>query len=258
MLYTWLTAIPVVFVGLLAAADQPWKDKQIAQWNEDDAKQVLTESPWAKTVKPSVQRSADQGQRGPGGTGRRGGIGIGIPGLGGGYPGGGYPRGGGYPGGGGYPQGGGYPGDDGSGQRRGGNPNSNQPPALHVRWESALPVREAELKTRDNNAPTLDEDHYAIAVYDVPRNFVADSSKSLEDTLKKQASIKRDGKKDIKPSEVRVLQRDDGPVIVYLFLRSQEITKNDRRLEFDAQIGRLQLVQSFYPDDMTYQDKLEL
>jgi hypothetical protein len=100
--------------------------------------------------------------------------------------------------------------------------------------------------------------NYAIAVYDVPRNFVADSSKSLEDTLKKQASIKRDGKKDIRPSEVRVLQRDDGPVIVYLFLRSQEITKNDRRLEFDAQIGRLQLVQSFYPDDMTYQDKLEL
>jgi hypothetical protein len=271
MLYTWRTALPVVFVGLLAAAllatadDASWKDKQVAQWNDNDAKQVLTDSPWVKTVTPSLQR-ANQGQQPGPGAGRRGGYGIGIPGLGGGYPGGGYPGGGypggGYPGGGyprgggGYPQGGGYP-DDGSGQQRGGNSNA-KPPDLRVRWESAKPVREAELKTRDNNAPTLDEDHYAIAVYDVPKNFVPDDTKSLEDKLKKQASIKRDGKKDIKPSEVRVLQRDDGPVIVYMFPRTQEITKNDRRLEFDAQIGRLQLSQSFYPEDMIYQDKLEL
>jgi len=55
-----------------------------------------------------------------------------------------------------------------------------------------------------------------------------------------------------------VLQRDDGPVIVYLFPRSKEITRQDKRVEFDAKIGRLQLAQSFYVDDMNYQGKLEL
>jgi hypothetical protein len=57
---------------------------------------------------------------------------------------------------------------------------------------------------------------------------------------------------------VDVLQREDGPVIVYLFPRSQEITQQDKRVEFDAHIGRLQFAQSFYVDDMNYQGKLEL
>jgi hypothetical protein len=46
--------------------------------------------------------------------------------------------------------------------------------------------------------------------------------------------------------------------LVYLFPRSKEITKTDRRILFDAQIGRLQFTQSFYLDAMTFQGKLEL
>ena len=59
-------------------------------------------------------------------------------------------------------------------------------------------------------------------------------------------------------TSVEVLQRDDGPVVLYLFPRSKEITRQDKRIQFDARIGRLQLTQSFYPEDMTYQGKLEL
>jgi hypothetical protein len=129
---------------------------------------------------------------------------------------------------------------------------------LKLRWESALPIREAELKARDTSAPTLDADHYAIAVYGVPSRMAGGDTKSLANQLKKQAAIKRDGKKNLKPSSVEVLQRDDGPVIVYLFPRSKEITRQDKRIEFDAQIGRLQFAQSFYVDDMNYQGKLEL
>jgi len=229
-------------LAVLTAADEPWKNKQIAEWSEDDAKQVLTDSPWSKTVTPSIERSANNGQRSGGGYGRGGGIGIG--GIGIGLPGMG--RRGGYGGGGGQPRS-----DDGSDPSR-------QPPTLTVRWESALPVREAELKTRDTAAPTIEDDSYAIAVYGVPRRMADADSHQLADQLKKQASIKRNGKKDIKPSSVEVLQRDDGPVIVYLFPRSKEITADDRRLEFDAQINRLQFTQSFYVEDMTYQGKLQL
>jgi len=87
---------------------------------------------------------------------------------------------------------------------------------------------------------------------------VGDDSKSLDSELKKNALLKRDGKKDIKPSSVMVLNRDDGPVIVYLFPRSKEISKNDRRVEFDAKISRLKFEEPFFIDDMVYDGKLEL
>lgn len=240
-----LPAVLVPFtVALFAADEQTWKGKQIADWTQDEATQVLTDSPWVKTVTPTMTRPSNNGQ-----PGRRSGVGLGIPGLGG-YGGrrGGY----GYPGGG----GGGYPG----GSRTGGTDDagSNQVPTLKLRWESALPIREAELKTRDTAAPTLDEGHYAIAVYGVPARIANGDPKKLADQYKDHAAIKRDGKKDLKPSSVEVLQRDDGPVVVYLFPRSKEITKQDRRLEFDAKIGVLELNESFFVEDMVYQDKLEL
>jgi len=240
----WQLALVPITVTLVFAADQPWKDKQVAEWNADDAKQVLTDSPWAKTVKPTIGKSAQNSQRrSGGGTGRGGGIGMG----------------GGRRGGMGEPGGGGYPGCG----RRGGTDDSsstdyNEALDLKLRWESALPIREAELKARDTSAPTLDADHYAIAVYGVPSRMAGGDTKSLANQLKKQAAIKRDGKKNLKPSSVEVLQRDDGPVIVYLFPRSKEITRQDKRIEFDAQIGWLQFAQSFYVDDMNYQGKLEL
>ncbi len=246
-----------VSIALLAADGQSWKDKPITEWNEDDTKQVLTDSPWAKTVQPTIDRT-NNGQRSSRGMGRGGGIGIGgiglgIPGIGGmgrrggmGYPGGGYP-GGGYPGG-------GYPG----GSSGGNGSDYNHPPVLKLRWESALPIREAELKARETSAPTVDDNHYAIAVYGVPDRMINGDSHSVAAQLKKQAAIKRDGKKDLKPSSVEVLRREDGPVIVYLFARSNEITQQDKRIEFDARILRLDLRQSLYVDDMTYQGKLEL
>jgi hypothetical protein len=285
MTHKWRLSLIPLSMALLTAADQPqpWKDKKVPEWNEDDTKQILTDSPWAKTVTPSMDTSASNGRsRQGGGMGRGGGINLGgiilgmpggmgrggggYPGGGGGYPGGGggYPGGGGgYPGGGGgYPGGGGgYPGDSTGypGGQQGGSGANSQPPVLQLRWESAFPIREAELKSHDANAPTLDDDaHYAIAVYGVPSRMTNGNSRSATDQLKNLAAIKRDGKKDLKPSSVEVLERDNGPVIVYLFPRKTEITLKDARIEFDAKIGRLQFTQSFYVDDMKYQDKLEL
>ncbi len=133
-----------------------------------------------------------------------------------------------------------------------------EPPKLTLRWESALPIREAELRSRDVDAPTVDEKHYAIAVVGVPRNMIKADTRAMESDLKKQAFLKRDDKKDLKPSSVEILQRDDGPVIVFFFPRSTEITPSDRRVEFDAQIGRLKFAEPFYLEDMVYQGKLAL
>lgn len=247
-----------------ASAPRPaWATQQSALWTQDDAKQLLTDSPWAKSLTPSIVRHNPEDDRRP--FGRRGGFGF----PGGGYPGGGYP-GGGYPGGGypgGYPPQDRYPQDNPQDSRRSndksGNSDDEKPPKLTLRWESALPVREAELKARDENAPTLeDENHYAIAVYGIPASLANGDLKSLAEECKKKATLSRDGKKDLKPSSVQVLRREDGPVILFLFLKpksaKEAISKEDRRVEFDAQIRRFSISQAFYLDDMTYQGKTEL
>jgi len=241
----WWPCLFVLSTFQAVAAGESWKDKQIAEWSQDDAKQVLSDSPWVKTATPTISRSASDGPRrsGRGGGFGVGGVRIGLPGVGGmGRRGG---IGGPGTGGGGSPRG---------AQTGGTNDDSHLPSTVTLRWESALPVRGAELKTHDPNAPIVDEDAYAIAVYGLPNRMTL----SDPEQLKKQATLKRDGKKDMKPSRVELLQKDDGPVIVYLFPRTQEITKDDRKILFDAEIGRLKLGQSFYLDDMVYQGKREL
>jgi hypothetical protein len=49
-----------------------------------------------------------------------------------------------------------------------------------------------------------------------------------------------------------------GRVVLYLFPMSNEITRADHRVEFTARIGRLDLDQSFFVDNMVWQGKLEL
>jgi hypothetical protein len=223
-----------LFIALVAvAADDPaWRTRQIPDWTEDDAKDMLADSPWVKTFTPTMKQQENSSRRGGlGGSG----IGIGMPGMGGrrGMGGGGYPS--------------------------GGQPTRNEDaPKVTLRWESAMPVRTAELKVHDNDAPTLDDKHYAIAVYGIPDRMLAGDTKKLQDEFKGKASIKRDGKKDFRPSSVEVLERPDGPVVVYMFPMTTELTKQDHRIEFDADIGRLQLTQSFFTEEMVWQGKLEL
>ena len=55
-----------------------------------------------------------------------------------------------------------------------------------------------------------------------------------------------------------MIERPGGAVVVYMFPMTNEISKGDRRLEFDADIGRLELTQSFFTEEMVWQGKLEL
>ena len=131
-------------------------------------------------------------------------------------------------------------------------------PLATVRWESALPVQEAQLKLADGNAPIIDESNYAISVAGLPNRLAGNDPLALAKQLKGQAKLKRSGKKDLKPSDVRVLPRDEGLVVLYLFSRTNEITLNDQQVDFEAQIGPLEFKQSFDLGAMSYAGKLEL
>jgi len=215
----------VVPLAAAGPADDAWKTKGAADWTEQETKQVLNDSPWAVITTPTIKKEEKRSHGSA--------MGVGIPGI---------------------------------GRRRANDPSqdpNNGPSApdsqlaLHLRWESALPIREAELKAREINAPAVDEDRYAIAVYGIPSHFTKDPQ-SAGDRLKGQASLKRQGQKDLKPSHVDVIQRDDGLVIVFLFARTKEISVQDSRVEFNALIGPYQISQSFQVDAMIYQGKLEL
>ena len=225
----------------------PWNDKPVARWSDSDAHMVLSESPWSKQVEPVYKREGRPrgGRPGIGQiTGGIGGIGIGNPRLG-------NPR-----------RGGMGRGPMGRGGMDQGMPIEEVAPrtlsAVTIRWESALPVQEAELKVADGNAPIVDEANYAIAVVGLPSRLVGNDPQALAKQIKGQAKLKRDGKKDIKPSEVRVLPRDEGLVVMILFPRSSEVSLNDRQVDFEAMIGPLELKQSFNLSEMNYAGKLEL
>jgi hypothetical protein len=225
-----LCSVPLAAVVALAA-DATWKDKPLLQWNVEDAKQVLTDSPWVKVVTPQNIRDLSPDERREGGNMEASvGHGVGLAGLGI------------------------------LGPRRQAEALARAhykptPNAVVVRWESAPPVRTAEQKAGETSVPTVDSDHYAIVVYDIlcPKRY------NLANELKGIAYLRRDTKKNLKPSHVDILRQDDGTAtIVYLFPRKVEITKKDGRLEFVAQIGRLFISQFFYTWDMQLQGELEL
>ena len=215
---------------LLAGADQAWKNKEYPDWTEDDANEVMTNSPWAKTVVATPVKPTGQ-------TGQTGGhrARIGFSGLGIGR------------------SGGRHGGDDGSSKA-----SPDQPATLTLRWESAQPMREAELKARDTGAPDVADDFYAIAVYGIPRGAITEDSKERQDDLKKLAVLKREGKSDLKPTRVDILLRESGPLVVYLFSKSAEFNWRDHGMTFEAQISRFKFSQAFSTDEMTIHGKLEL
>ncbi len=227
--------VPVTALVLIAG-DGAWKTKPIPGWTQQDAEQILAESPWAKSTIANISRMQTEFERREGGNmGQETGVG--------------------------------YDGIDQRtkkqqaghffGSRVDGTLNESRPLPLQIRWESALPIRAAELKAGVIEPPTLSGDGYSIAVYGVPGSYFKDDPKKLGDPLKKEAFLKREGKEDVKPSRVEVFQREDGLVVVYLFPLSAELTRKDGLIEFTARIGRLGVTQYFDAGEMMFQGKLQ-
>jgi hypothetical protein len=229
----WVFALSAV---LAIAADVAWKAKEINQWNEEDALQILSDSPWAKSTIGIISRLQTEDERREGGKmGQDHGVG--------------------------------FDGVDAKGSKptfidtvRGAvDPRrSAQPIKLMVRWESALPIRAAEIKAGAGVPPTLEGDGYRIAIYGVPGAYFTKDPKTLGNPLKKEAALKRNGKREVKPSSVEVFQREDGLLIVYLFPLSAEITRKDGFVDFEARIGRVGVLQRFNIGEMVFKGNLEL
>ena len=71
-------------------------------------------------------------------------------------------------------------------------------------------------------------------------------TKGLPEMLKKGAWLKVEGRKDIKPSRVAVIELGDSmATVLYLFPRTARLGAGDKRVEFDAR-GVDYLIQKWY------------
>jgi hypothetical protein len=228
--------------AVLAAADPAWRIKRPSEWAVEDARQLLTSSPWAREIAAGVARRQSEDELRDGGQM-------------------GQPRGLGYDGV--DPKGSGvkmptdlaaiFTGTDSHSAR-----SSIQSMKVRLRWESALPIRLAELKAGEMGLPTSEGEGYRIAVYKIPGSNLSGDPKKLAKPLKDGAVLKREGKPDVKPSLVEAFAETDGWAIVYLFPAAAEISLKDKEVTFDAHIGRIVIVQPFDLTQMTFQGKLEI
>jgi hypothetical protein len=231
-----LHALTSVF--LLSGDNPSWQEKTISQWDDQDAKQVLADSPWVKTVKLDRVRDLSKFERRDGGN-----MSAGVPPYVGFF----------------WFDASAFGGLFGSNSDSRAMSLARRQTRLDlgnvvVRWESALPVRAAEKKVGAAGVPVWQGDYYAIAVYDIEPPY----HWNLAGELKGLAFLKRDKKKDLKPARVQVLPGDNGRVnVVYLFSRSAKITGADPNVRFVAQIGRLFVSEFFFPEDMRFDGKTE-
>jgi Glycine rich protein family len=244
-----------VACAMVLLAAEPWKNKDSAQWTDDDINKLLTDSPWAKEKTVSPQRQQPYGQRG---MGRRGG-------MGGGYPGGGYPGGGGgYPGG-----GGGYPGG-------GGGYPSEQSMNVTIRWDSALPVQQAlkrqgaAVADEAKKVADASEKYYVIAVFGfhmpTTRSRYSDDSDqdrdrdSAADRLRNQlldaAQLQPKGGRSLYAQDVQI--EGGGSEIHFLFPRNPGIASSTKEVDFVLQVRDIKVEHKFHFSDMQYQGQLAL
>jgi hypothetical protein len=233
-----LCLLAIACVAMLSGDDPSWQQKTISQWNNQDARELLADSPWVKSVKLERVRDLSKFQRRDGGN-----MSAGVPPYVGFF----------------WLDLGALAGMFGpsgeSPERALARSLVPDPGSVTVRWESALPVRAAEQRVSEAGAPEWQGDYYAIAVYDVTPPF----HWNLDGELRGVAFLKRDKKKDLKPVRVQILPRPNGQVgLVYLFSRSGGITSADSNVRFVAQIGRLFVSQFFFPEEMQFQGKPEL
>ncbi len=211
-------AAAALAAAALCAAEAAWKTKPLEAWTQQDAQQFLTDSPWVKRATPLLLPPEDEDERRE--SGRMGGATM-------------------------RKEEGAYVGRLGW---------------IAVRWESALPVRSAELRAQEPDPLDFDGDGYAIAVYRVPIvRSVSQTEKGFVAELRERAALRRDGRRDIKPQRVDVIDVGSNlATLLYLFPRTKAITLDDQRVDFYAQIGRLALKESFYPQVMQIEGKLRL
>jgi hypothetical protein len=226
----------------LSAAD--FWTKPFTEWSDKEAERMVTDSPWAFIVAVPLPPNLPVPSDGGGGGGGGGGQGFG--------------------------------------------PEPARP-RITISWRSALPVRQALLRTQLGKgvAPSPDqlaalsqpEQLYVIGISGIPPQFLKPTGGRFE------AFLKRKGKPDILAQQAGIQTGRGAPSgdstsgapagvrggfgggaagggfgggLVLVRFPREEITVEDREVDFFARVGRLEFGRKFKLADMTIGGKLEL
>jgi hypothetical protein len=215
-------------VAARAWAKDFWSEKKPEDWTEDEVQQMLTKSPWAKdaSIFDSAAHKGLSSAPRAGGISRRGGT----------------PSGGGTP----LPS----PTGGSSGSWR-----------ATVRWESALPVRDA-LKTKISGA---DENYIIALIGDIPGVGVPSDDDSPAERQQKLDMLKETTRLERKDDPLELQQVKIAPRTPrspsgtwFYFSRVFPLTPEDKQVTFVTKVGPLEVKCKFTLRDMLYHGSLEL
>lgn len=258
-------AVTFFSVAALAwAGDTPWKDKPYDQWDQKDVTKILSDSPWAKTVRvDSTWKPAG----GPNANGANGAKGVNAPNTpqAGTNPGGNAPT---QPNGSQMPSasgGRGYSGSNGGAAAGGGNDaagddqEGSSSTIFEIRWGSSRTMREAFVRAAEIGKTMKPADAEAtlqspITTYQIivvgpdMTPFVGQDEASLKNDVTLQL---KKSKKKISPTAVTI--QKDGDAIKYVifeFTRKGDngeptIAPDEKSATFECKVDKLNLKASF-------------
>jgi hypothetical protein len=182
--------------------------------------------------------------------------------------------------------GGGAPGG-GSGKRGGGGGGQNNPASanaedpgglggggagtsltLYIRWQSALPVKQAVARVKYGaqvgSSPdakqylATEEPNYVIVIDGLNRGMIgASDADAMKKTLLDQTALVIKGKEPIKAIDFRLVGQ--GRIsAVFAFPKTNPIDVDDKEVEFQTKLGMLSIRQRFRLKEMMINGKLEL
>jgi len=242
----------VLLPALLWAADF-WESKPFTDWSDKELRRVLTNSPWARqtnTIQTNTMMTnprpglppADSSASGfPGGDGalirepnfgRAGGAGAG-PAI--------------------------TPPD---------SPIDQGLPVM-IRWQTALPVRQAQMRgkygkeavTAPGAKKILDQDPtvYVISVTGIPGSLVMlGGAETAKHSIQDQTTLTARGKPALHPNAVEFVPAGDNVDVLMAFPKTSPFTLADQEIDLASRIGTVEVKYRFRLKDMVVHGKLEL
>jgi hypothetical protein len=229
----------LLFAGITLGEDF-WARKDYTQWTDEEVRRIMTNSPWSKEVTVDAPAEAVGG-------GRRSdpasAAPVNVENSGGGRGG----RGGG----------------------RAGGDAANTPTVaqitLTVSWRSALPLRRAVVKSRIGASSEVPADlrqslsqesaDYVVVVSGVP----ASMARTIQDPIRLNRSTLKIGKRvPVVPKGVDFQTRTQSVDVFFVFPKNEPITLDDKEVELDLLLGRMEARRKFTLKDMVYNGKLEM
>jgi hypothetical protein len=115
-----------------------------------------------------------------------------------------------------------------------------------IRWQSALPVRQALARDKLGIEPP----NYVIALSGLLPNIAHGDLR--------EAALRAKGRAALRPSDIQFATRPDSVEIYFLFPKNVPFTLDDKDIEFSTRVGPWDVKYRFHLKDLLYRGRLEL